>query len=1539
MSYQDILDQGFEVEGTEGDDDIEGTNLKEQIDAKGGDDIVRSLGGDDTVAGGEGADMLRGGEGDDALDGGSGDDALYGEAGSDVLAGGAGEDSLDGGLGDDTLAGGEGVDSYLVYGGMGKDRATDGEGGERNVLSLAPGMSVAGLRFTRVGDALEVGVKGTEDSLAIEDYYTRSQAWAIRDADGNDTDLEDALLIPDPNVGNYVAQLREEARQGQLARAGGAALLAGWKPLGGGLFEGILDRAFLAHVEQTSTETFTSVSTGQVLASNTTQEIDDEVLEIGLTGAPYLNWQQHRLETARIESDAAVIIGPGNTLPDIVTTGEAVVTLRREVRRYNEQHSTSSNSGGVVSYDTGSEVVLANVTYENTLDAWNQFASITKVDEDLATIWGQPVGEIIGNRALVNLSRIENRYLNVVEIVGGDSANAISAVSGGAGIFSILSLVDGGAGDDAISGSGFLYGNVGDDTITGSGTLIGGEGDDTLTGAGASRFVFTAEETGIDTLSETVSYAMPYLQWFHGSANVEERYRHGGEYRLDVESSSSYYATLQEAEAAQQGFGFGSISFVEPLGASAPVVRVDDAGTLDQLVAAGVMPRDVVEFGPGLTIDDLEITLQSQGAPADPLAGGGSLSVRWNDGAAGFDVDLPDSSYGLVGADLLFDQFGDGEEGAPNTYRLGEGVEEFRFADGSRYGIGQLLALAQISFGDYAFAPAPQEQSIDRGYARVVFDPALSAFGLRVTRDGRDLLFGTAGGEARGRIPGWYSDPDNMPSTVFTFDFDPEIGAETLTELGLHVQGTEDDDTLAGLDGFEDVIFGAGGNDAITGGSGSDGLSGGDGDDTIVGGADEDLISGGAAIDLLYGGEGADELEDFEDAGLIDAGAGEDFVYEEGNAFVIGGVGDDYVEHFGDGGVIAFNPGDGNDTVYAAGGFTLSIGGGITTADLSLVRDGEDLVLAVGAGDSIRLTREFEADPQDWPAITLQLFGSVHTYDLTASIDGSIEDFHLADSETEALGGALAWQYATTGSLEALSDAEIRQVLADPDFGFAPQPIALESGNEAPEVDNPIADQAANEDAAWSFTVPTGTFSDPDTGDTLTLSASLADGSALPAWLSFDAATRTLSGTPTNDDVGTAEIALTATDAGGLSASDTFALIVANVNDAPVVANAPGEVLVAAGSPFAFALAADTFADPDAGEALVYSAASFGGGPLPGWLSFDAAALGFSGTAQASDIGAWPVAVTATDGAGESVSAAFNLAVRSEEGATVNGNSGDNILYGNTGDETLAGKGGDDYLAGYEGEDTLRGGGGNDVLQGGSGNDVLRAGTGRNVLDGGSGADLIYGGRDGGVIIGGTGNDVIRTGKGTDLLAFNRGDGQDTVYSDREGNNTLSLGGGITYEDLRFRKSGKDLVLELGGSDSITFKHWYKGQGRTSLLNIQIVTEAMAGFDDQAGDPMLGSRVNNFDARGLVDAFDAARAADPYLTSWALSSALAQFHLWGSDEAALGGDLAYQYGLRRTLAGISLAAAQEVIGAPGFGSEAQTLRPFIGLQEGFVKLS
>ena len=64
----------------------------------------------------------------------------------------------------------------------------------------------------------------------------------------------------------------------------------------------------------------------------------------------------------------------------------------------------------------------------------------------------------------------------------------------------------------------------------------------------------------------------------------------------------------------------------------------------------------------------------------------------------------------------------------------------------------------------------------------------------------------------------------------------------------------------------------------------------------------------------------------------------------------------------------------------------------------------------------------------------------------------------------------------------------------------------------------------------------------------------MADDSSLPAWLSFDPASRTFSGTPDNPDVGTVTVRVTATDPYGQSVSDNFALTVINVNDPPNVA-------------------------------------------------------------------------------------------------------------------------------------------------------------------------------------------------------------------------------------------------------------------------------------------------------------------------------------------------------------------------------------------------
>ena len=78
--------------------------------------------------------------------------------------------------------------------------------------------------------------------------------------------------------------------------------------------------------------------------------------------------------------------------------------------------------------------------------------------------------------------------------------------------------------------------------------------------------------------------------------------------------------------------------------------------------------------------------------------------------------------------------------------------------------------------------------------------------------------------------------------------------------------------------------------------------------------------------------------------------------------------------------------------------------------------------------------------------------------------------------------------------------------------------VKIANVNEAVNLTTALTDQSNNEDAGFSFTIPNDSFTDID-GDVLTYTATLEDGSALPSWLSFDAATQTFSGTPLNDDV------------------------------------------------------------------------------------------------------------------------------------------------------------------------------------------------------------------------------------------------------------------------------------------------------------------------------------------------------------------------------------------------------------------------------------
>ena len=211
--------------------------------------------------------------------------------------------------------------------------------------------------------------------------------------------------------------------------------------------------------------------------------------------------------------------------------------------------------------------------------------------------------------------------------------------------------------------------------------------------------------------------------------------------------------------------------------------------------------------------------------------------------------------------------------------------------------------------------------------------------------------------------------------------------------------------------------------------------------------------------------------------------------------------------------------------------------------------------------------------------------------------------------------------------------------------------LTVQNTNDAPVVANSITAQTTLEDSVFNFTVPVNAFADVDVGDTLSYNATLADGSALPSWLIFNAATRAFSGTPLNGDVGNLSVKVTAIDVAGSSVNQTFNLTVQNTNDAPTVAVAIAAKTTLEDGVFSFTIPANAFADVDVGDVLHYSATLANGAVLPTWLSFNNTTGTFSGAPLNADVGNINVKVIATDVAGATASQNFNLTVQNTNDA------------------------------------------------------------------------------------------------------------------------------------------------------------------------------------------------------------------------------------------------------------------------------------------------
>ena len=201
-----------------------------------------------------------------------------------------------------------------------------------------------------------------------------------------------------------------------------------------------------------------------------------------------------------------------------------------------------------------------------------------------------------------------------------------------------------------------------------------------------------------------------------------------------------------------------------------------------------------------------------------------------------------------------------------------------------------------------------------------------------------------------------------------------------------------------------------------------------------------------------------------------------------GNSLLIGGRGNDTLTTGSGTDIIAFNKGDGQDIVNAVSGQnnTLSLGGNFAYSDLALQKNGNDLILDIGAPTNSGQAQD-SITFKDWYAgaqniVDLQVIASsmfdfnpgstdvlrnshVENFDfhsmvsafdqaqatnptLTAwGLTDSLLNAHLASSDTAALGGDLAYAYGTSGNLTGFGVSAAESTLSSSQFATAPQTL------------------------------------------------------------------------------------------------------------------------------------------------------------------------------------------------------------------------------------------------------------------------------------------------------------------------------------------------------------------------------------------------------------------------------------------------------------------------------------------------------------------
>jgi len=1574
------------LDGGTGNDTLSSADGSDVLDGGAGDDYLYSGSGNDLLNGGSDADTLIGSDGDDTLDGGDGNDTLYGGwyvdspsaasnddslfggggedylyggIGNDAVAGGAGNDALVGSDGDDTLVGGVGDDS--IYGDSGNDTYVFGRGdGNDSIHNVDPalgrtdrlkleGINPGDIRVERVnGNDLIVVITDSGESIRVRNYFvddaskidliefaggvTWNRATMTSNLAVTGTAGDDILIAPD----NSDSRLYGLAGNDTLTGNGGNDLLDGGEgsdSLDGGTGNDTM-------LGGAGNDTYVIDSSGDVIVENADEGTD--LVQSSLSHALATDLEN----LALIGADA--INGTGNSRDNSLTGNSADNVLDG-----GSGVDTFAGGAGNDTYivDDAGEVVWENPG-EGT-DLVRSSATHTLAD-DVENLILTGASAINGTGNALNNTLTGNGGNNILNgstgndtMAGGtgddtyvvDSAGdvVIEAASGGSDLvqsrvtWTLASEIENLTltGTSAINGTGntldnVLTGNSANNTLSGGAgadSLIGGAGNDTYVVDNVGDVVTENAGAGTDTVQSSLNHGL--------GANVENLTLTGTSAINGSGNALNNTLTGNGGNNILDG-GAGNDTLIG--GAGDDIYLVDSASdVVTEAASAGI---DLVQSGVTLTlasnVENLTLTgsaaINGTGNTLANVLTGNSASNTLsggtgNDtmvGGGGNDTYVVDAA-----GDVVVENVGEGTDLVQSsvTYTLAANIENLTLTGTSAInGTGNDLAnLLTGNSGNNTLNGGAGADTLVGGAGNDTY----------VVDDAGDVI--TEGSNAG---------TDLVQSSV-TYSLATNVENLTLTGTA-NINGTGN--TLA------NTLTGNSGNNVLDGGTGADTLIGGAGNDTYIvdntadvvtegSGAGSDLVQSSVTCTLAANVENltltgtsaingtgnslANTLTGNSGNNVLDGGTGADTL--------IGGAGNDtyVVDNTGD--VVTENAAEGTDLVQSSVTYTLAanLENLSLTGTANINGTGNDLAnVLTGNTGANRLTGGAGNDTyvvDNAGDVVIEVAGEG-----TDLVQSSITHTLAANVENVTLTGTSAIDGTGNDLANTLTGNSADNIL---NGGAGADTLVGGAGNDTYYVST--GDTVTEGSGAGTDTVITDvTWTLGSNLENLTLAGAAAingTGNTLANLIIGNGANNTLSGgsgadtmqggagddTYVVDDAADAvsETAAAGTDLVQSSVTHTLA---ANVENLTLTGST---AINGTGNELANVLTGNSGANTLIGGAGNDSLnGGSGADTLLGGLEDDVYTVD-----HASDV--------VTENAGEGIDL-----VNSSITLTLAANVEALVL---TGSSALNGTGHDlaNLLRGNTGNNVLNGAAGDDILEGGDGNDTLTDTAGTALFNGGAGTDTINGGAAAEIFRGGLGNDTYSTAGGDDILLFNKGDGQDTFATGGTGGDTLSLGGDLAYADLSFSKSSNDLVLKTGGTDQITFKDWYAAAPSTPVLKLQVIAEAMAGFAQGGSDPLKDQKIESFNFSGLVGAFDAARAANPGLTTWALTNALATFQLAGSDSAAIGGDLAYQYGKNGTLAGIGLTSAQQVIGDAGFGAQAQTLRPLAAIQEGSVRLS